>query len=345
MKCTNKRVFVNKKSVCKRGKKSIKRMAAGLMSVIMILSLAGCGQLEYSMPYSMDSEVSAYNVVTKQYTKKLNPFAYDLCVVSGDVTDDENVDMSQATAAVLFDLNEKEILYSKNAHERLYPASITKVMTALVALQNAPLDKVLTATGTVNITESGAQLCGLKSGDTMTLDQALHILLMYSANDVAMLIAENVGGTTERFMEMMNEEAKRIGATNTNFCNPHGLTQDGHYTTAYDLYLIFNEAMKYEVFNEIIHMTSYQTTYYDKDGKPKELSFETSNLFLRGHYEPPENVTVIGGKTGTTNAAGHCLILLSRDTNGAPYISVILRSEARDVLYKEMTDLLDEINN
>ena len=106
----------------------------------------------------------------------------------------------------------------------------------------------------------------------MTLDQALHILLMYSANDVAMLIAENVGGTTERFIEMMNEEAKRLGATNTQFMNPHGLTQDGHYTTAYDLYLIFNEAVQYEAFSEIINMTNYQTTYYDKDGKAKSLS-------------------------------------------------------------------------
>ena len=135
-------------------------------------------------------------------------------------------------------------------------------MTALVALENASLDQVLTATSAVNITESGAQLCGLKPGDTMTLDQALLILLVYSANDVAMLIAENIGGTTDHFIEMMNEEAKRLGATNTQFMNPHGLTQDGHYTTAYDLYLIFNEAIKYETFNEIIHMTNYQTTYY-----------------------------------------------------------------------------------
>ena len=322
--------------------KCINKMA---LCLAMAVSLSACGQLDYSMPYSTDLEVSAYNVVTKQYSEKLEPFASDLCVVSGDVIDEENVDMSQATAAVLFDINEREVVYSKNAHERLHPASLTKVMTAIVAIKNAPMDKMLTATNAVNITESGAQLCGLKSGDTMTLDQALHILLMYSANDVAMLIAENIGGTTEHFMEMMNEEAKRLGATNTNFCNPHGLTQDGHYTTAYDLYLIFNEAIKYEAFNEIIHMTNYQTTYYDKDGKAKEISFETSNLFLRGHYESPANVTVIGGKTGTTNAAGHCLILLSKDTNGAPYVSVILRSEARDVLYKEMTDLLDEINN
>lgn len=161
----------------------------------------------------------------------------------------------------------------------MYPASLTKVMTALVALQNASPDTVLTATDSVKITESGAQLCGLKAGDTMTLDQALHILLMYSANDAAMLIAENIGGSVDHFVEMMNEEAQRLGATNTSFANPHGLSDDNHYTSAYDLYLIFNEAIKYDSFNEIIHMTSYQTAYYDKDGKAKELTVNNTNRF------------------------------------------------------------------
>ena len=170
------------------------------------------------------------------------------------------------------------------------------------------------------------------------------ILLMYSANDAAMLIAENVGGSVDHFVEMMNEEAMRLGATNTSFANPHGLSDDNHFTTAYDLYLIFNEAIKYDSFNEIIHMTSYQTTFYDKDGKAKELTVNNTNRFLKGDFNAPENITVIGGKTGTTNAAGHCLILLSRDVNGAPYISVILNSSASDVLYPEMVQLLEQIN-
>ena len=90
-------------------------------------------------------------------------------------------------------------------------------------------------------------------------------------------------------------------------------------------------------------MTSYQTTFYDKNGKEKKLSVGNTNKFLRGDYQAPDQVTVIGGKTGTTNAAGHCLILLSRDVAGSPYISVILRAQANDVLYQEMIDLLDEI--
>ncbi len=338
MKCTNRWSMNGKFSRFR------KKAAALLVLMLAVCSLSGCGRLDYEMPYDAASEVSAFNVVTRDYTEKVEPFASDLCVVTEDIMDDESVDMSQASAAVLFDVNNQEVLYSKNAHERLYPASLTKVMTALVALKNASLDMKLTATDSVNITESGAQLLGLKSGDTMTLDQALHILLMYSANDVAMLIAENVGGTPEHFIEMMNEEAKRLGATNTNFVNPHGLTDENHYTTAYDLYLIFNEAIQYESFNEIIHMTSYQTTYYNGAGEAIEVSVNNTNRFLKGDFQAPENVTVIGGKTGTTNAAGHCLMLLSKDTSGTPYISIILRSEANDVLYPEMIDLLDEIN-
>lgn len=314
-----------------------------LGSVLTAGILTGCGQITYDMAYQTDSQISSFNIIGKQSSGVAEPFASGLCVVSDNVMNDEQVDMSKAEAAVLFDVNKANVLYSKNAHERLFPASLTKVMTALVALKYATPEMGLTASGVVNITESGAQLCGLKSGDTMTMDQALHTLLLYSANDVAMMIAENVGGTVEGFVQLMNAEAKAIGATNTNFMNPHGLSDENHYTTAYDLYLIFNEAMKNEYFREIVQMQKYQTTYYDQNGKAKELNFQTTNLFLKGNYTPPANITVTGGKTGTTNAAGHCLVLSSKDASGAPYISVILRSESRDVLYGEMIDLLDEI--
>lgn len=305
--------------------------------------LCGCGDLSYDMEYNADSDISSFNVISRQDRRTTAPYAANLCVVTDNVMF-ESVNMEEAEAAVLFDVTKAEVLYAKNAHETLYPASLTKVMTALVALKNGSLDQVLTATSSVNITESGAQLCGLKAGDSMTLDQALRILLMYSANDVAMLIAEGIGGSVDHFVEMMNEEAHRLGATNTNFVNPHGLTDVNHYTTAYDLYLIFNEAVKYEVFNEMIRMSSYQTTYFDKNGKAKEFNKSTTNLFVRGDYSAPSNVNVVGGKTGTTNAAGHCLMLLSRDENGSPYISIIMRSSSTDVLYNEMIDLLDEIH-
>ena len=123
------------------------------------------------MAYASASNISSFQVAIREDGGQAKTFASDLCVVSGDVMDEDAVDMAEAEAAALFDINDREVLYSKNAHERLYPASLTKVMTALVALQNASPDQVLTATDAVKITESGAQLCGLKAGDTMTLDQ------------------------------------------------------------------------------------------------------------------------------------------------------------------------------
>lgn len=313
-------------------------------AVILLVSmcLSGCG-LSYDMAYQVDNDMSSFNTVARQERRTAAPFAARLCVTAVDVAGKE-ADIASAGAAGLFGLERCEVLYAKNIHEKLHPASLTKVMTALVALENGQLNQVLTATNAVNITEAGAQLCGLKSGDTMTLDQALRILLVYSANDVAMLIAENIGGTVDGFVAMMNEKAREIGATNTSFSNPHGLTDADHYTTAYDLYLIFQEAIRYETFNEIIHMSGYQTTYYDKNGKEKNFDKATTNQFLKGSRQPPANVTVIGGKSGTTSAAGHCLILLCRDENGSPYISVILRSESTDSLYAEMIDLLGEIH-
>ena len=319
------------------------RKIAYILILSLSLSLINCGNLKYDMHYDSNSQLSGFDVLVLDNDNKALPFANDLCVVKGNVKVN-SVDLSKAYAGVLFDLNKKEVKYSKEAHTRLNPASLTKVMTALVALEYGTLDKVLTATENVGITESGAQLIGLKAGDTMTLEQALHILLLYSANDVAVMIAENVGGTMGNFIDMMNEEAVRIGATNTHFENPHGLTSEEHYTTAYDLYLILNEAIKYDKFIEIVNSSSYQTSFYDRDGNPKDVSFETTNRYLKGTYPIPDNVNVIGGKTGTTSAAGHCLMLLSRDVSGAPYISVILHSEDSDTLYQEMSGLLEQIN-
>ena len=253
--------------------------------------------------------------------------------------------MSKVSGAALFDINNKETIYAKNVHDKLYPASLTKVMTALVALKHGSADMLLTASENVTNLEADAQTCGLKEGDQMTLAQALHILLINSANDVAIMVAEGIGGSVEEFAVLMNEEALALGATNTNFVNPHGLSDDNHYTTVYDLYLIMNEAIQYDLFNEIISMSSYNTVYHNEKGEAKELTVNNTNHYLQGEAQAPTGITVHGGKTGTTNAAGHCLVLISRDTSGNPYISVVLRADSRDDLYTQMTELLNQINN
>lgn len=271
-----------------------------------------------------------------------NGFSANLCVASSDV----NVaaaDTSNVEAAGLFAPKSKQVLYAKNIHERLYPASLTKVMTALLALENGNLEDTLVASSNVNINESGAQLLGLQSGDRMSLNDALHVLLMYSGNDAAVLIAEYISGSVEAFADLMNQRALELGATNTHFINPHGLNDENHYTTAYDLYLIFNEAIKNPTFREIINCKEYGFTYYTKDGAPKEVSVSTTNGYLKGTVNVPENVNVVGGKTGSTNAAGTCLIILSDDGASNDYISVILKATDRDILYNSMTSVLQVI--
>lgn len=325
MKCINKKLYV-------------------LLSIcIVAVTLLGCGKNDYAFEYSKNHHTSSFNIISSTLPQRNETFASDICVVTDNILSD-TVSIEEDSAAALFDVKNNEVLYAKDANEMLYPASLTKVMTALVAIKNGNMDDILVASNNVKVNESGATVIGLKSGDTMTLNQALHILLINSSNDVANLIAENIGGDIDTFVQMMNEEAVRIGATNTNFKNPHGLSDSNHYTTVYDMYLIFNEAIKYDIFNEIIHMQTYETVYYDSRGNEKEVSIMTTNQFLRGNYTAPNNMTIVGGKTGTTDMSGHCLVILAKDTSGNPYIGVILRASSRDLINKEMIQMLSEIN-
>ena len=113
-------------------------------------------------------------------------------------------------------------------------------------------------------------------------------------------------------------------ANGTHFMNPHGLHDDNHYTTAYDLYLIFNECIKHEDFVNIIQSEAYTAYYTDVDGNSQEVLFTPTNLYAQGEVDVPENVTIVGGKTGTTDEAGYCLILMEKDSSDNPYISIVM---------------------
>ena len=315
-----------------------------LVPFLLTAGLAGCGAKEFSFAYDRNRNNTSFSVESHTQGKTMDTFASGLCVTVGDVSAGTDVDMSQATAAGLFDISSGKVIYAKNIHEKLNPASLTKILTALCALKYGNPDDMLTATENVYIKESGAVKLGIAAGDTMTMDQALHALLLKSANDVAVMIAEHVSGSVEGFAELMNDTANSLGATNSHFANPHGLTDPNHYTTAYDLYLICNEAVKYDKIVEIIHTSSYTSVYHDGNGNDKFIDVANSNAYIKGEIPSPDNVTVIGGKTGTTNAAGNCLIVYARDNSGNPYISIILQSSDRTIMYTEMTDLLSEIS-
>ena len=236
-------------------------------------------------------------------------------------------------------------MYSKNAFERLYPASITKVMTALIAIKYGDLTDTVTVTEDAVITEAGATLAGIHPGDQLTMEQLLYGLMLPSGNDAANAIADHIAGSTDAFVEKMNAKAKELGATHTHFVNANGLHSTDHYTTAYDLYLIFNEALKLPLFCEIINAQSYTADYTDANGAAKQQVWKVGNWYLKGDREAPEGVTVLGGKTGTTQAAGYCLIMASDGDDGKEYISVVLKSANRPSLYDNMTEILTKISN
>lgn len=325
--------------------KCINKSLAFFAILINILLLTGCSSGKYPMPYTADSDISSFRMVQSQSSMNTAvPFTANLCVGENNVNT-EALSLSPGSYAGLFDIYDKRILYGKNIHQQLNPASLTKIMTAIVALKNGNADMILTATTNVNLKEADAQKMDLKPGDSMTLNQALNILLLYSANDVAVLIAEGIAGSEDAFVEMMNKEAISIGATNTHFSNAHGLTADDHYTTVYDLYLIMNDAIQFELFNEIIHTPEYSTVYHDSAGMDKEISIKSTNQYITGNRDMPAGITVVGGKTGTTTAAGHCLVLLSRDTRSNPFISIVMKSDDREQLYENMSALLGYIGN
>ena len=249
-----------------------------------------------------------------------------------------------AKAAVLIDNASGRILYAKNKDKKLIPASITKIMTAMLALKYGNMDDVVTITQENLNLEEGSQVCGFWAGDQVTLDQLLHCLLVYSGNDAAAAIAEHVGGSTEGFVEMMNSYARELGCTGTHFTNPHGLQDENHYTTPYDIYLMLKEALNYPEFTQITQSGSYTVEYTHADGSSASTTLLATDHYLTGEATPPKNVTILGGKTGTTDNAGNCLALLSQNAYGKPYISIVMGASTKDELYEQMSSLLQNIN-
>ncbi len=312
--------------------------------LVVSLSISGCSfGSGLSDAFAVDRP--GLGVQSREEEADISYFAADLCVANEDVEAIE-ADTSRSLAACFFNLDTKEILYAKNVHDRLYPASTTKIMTALVALRHGDLDaQTSVSKEAITFTESGVSTAQLKEGDVLTTRQLLYALLTVSANDAANVIAEQIGGSQEQFVEMMNEEAMRIGATNTHFVNPNGLHNEEHYTTAYDLYLMFNEAMAYDDFIDMIKAPSYDVSYVAADGSAVEKTWSSSNLFTKGEVTVPDGVTAVGGKTGTTMAAKSCLVELFEDQQGTRYVAVILGCDERAILYQEMQSFLSALEN
>lgn len=307
-----------------------------LLSCMLVFSLilSGCTVSGASVT---DYETGDY----KKTAYKADGYSASLCVATDDVNQ-SSVDMDSGLhAAGLFDVTNKEVLYASNIHKKLYPASTTKILTALIALKYGNLSDTITISKNATVFPSGASLAHLKKGDQITLEELLYGLLLPSGNDAAVAIAEYISGSVEEFAKLMNSEAYGLGATNSHFVNPHGLHDDDHYTTAYDLYLIFNECLKQEQFVKVISEKSHTGEIKGKDGSVRTEKWENTSLYMTGEAEKPTTVEYLGGKTGNTDEAKRCLIAYTKDTKNNYYISIVMGANGKPLLYENMNELLN----
>lgn len=320
----------------------VKKLTGLLAAVLLPVSLAGCGgeTLSFEQPYQIFQSTEQYGIGIAKQAEAASFFGEELCVGGNENITDEAVTADLSGAAGLFRLNTREILYAKDIHMQLYPASTTKILTAYVALKYGDLQSIATVSETAMEIDADSSVCGLEVGDQIDLMQLLYGLMMCSGNDAANVIAEQVSGSNEAFVSLMNQEALALGATNSHFVNPHGLPDEQHYTTVYDLYLIFQAALESGTFRQLIGTAEYTAQYTNRQGEPVTKEWKNSNRYLQGEEEIPEGITIVGGKTGTTNSAGHCLVLCSETGSEDPYISIVMRAENRDNLYAQMTELL-----
>lgn len=232
-----------------------------------------------------------------------------------------------AQYCMLSNMDTGEILYSKNADERLYPASITKLMTALVVCENVDdLNQTVTIDGDLLETLLGtdSSLSYIVKDEVLSIDQLLHYLLITSGNDTALVLAKYVGGTVDRFIEMMNETAAKLGMNSTHFDNPHGLPDDNHYTTVNDIHKLATAAFAVEKIKTICGYSRYQMPATNLHG---ERTLSTTN-FLIDKTTTYFYKYCTGGKTGYTESAGRCIVSTA-EKEGMHYLSIVMNADPK----------------
>ena len=251
---------------------------------------------------------------------------------------ENNIEIS-APSAILIESKTGRILYEKNSEEKRYPASTTKIMTALLTLENVEdlQSKATVSYNAVFSVPSGYSVDTLKVGEELSIEELLYALLVKSSNEAANVLAEYVAGNVDSFATMMNTRAAELGCKNINFVNPNGIHNENHYSTAYDLSLIAKEAMKNETFRKIVSTVSHtlpSTNKYEQTDRNLITTNDLINKKNKNYYE-----YAIGIKTGYTAYAKNCLVA-GANKDGVELISVVLGTDKKEVngLSKRDTD-------
>lgn len=243
-----------------------------------------------------------------------------------------------AETAIVMDMDTGEVLYAKGIDEKRAPASTTKIMTAMLAIEKVPFETQITFTDEVNNIEAGSTHIGIKPGETLTMKDCAYAILLASANEVSSGVAEYIGTTVPAFVDMMNQRAKELGCTNTHFVNANGLYDENHYTTARDLAIIAKAAFQNETFREVIKTPYYIVPKTNITDEERWLN-NHHKMVLQGseHYEG-----CLGGKTGYTEKAGNTLVTYA-ERDGRKLVCVLLADINIVAQYTDTKALLDYV--
>ena len=288
----------------------------------MMIALSGCqtsaktgGFTSYDEHYQKNETTLKEDALSDRWESRGSKVA----VVSKEKAD--NNDYPEAKEVLLVNNTKNKVIVSQKVFDQAYPASTTKIMTALLTLENLNLSQVVTIKHDITFPDGAAVAIHLKKGDKITVEALLNALIIMSANDAAVALGEAVAGSEANFVKMMNKRAKELGATNTHFANSSGLPDDNHYSSARDMALIFREGLKNETFRTVVGTPDYII-------QPTNMNSQQRILHTHHPMFAPESgfyyEGCIGGKTGTTVAAGHTLVTgVTRDNT--TYIAVTMR--------------------
>ncbi len=316
-------------------------ISAGFLFVITLKNTA------YDKPYSF--EISPEGVVVSELgTMALAGFQSEYAVIEKG-TELKAEAFADDYAALLVDNTDRNFITAHNVYDRIYPASTTKLVTFMVVCDAIDqgvisLDDEITFTRTITFSEyNGATRSPLYTGCTVSVRNLLFAFMIRSYNDYGVVLGEAVAGSEAAFVDMMNEKLRSIGATGSHMCNPHGLHEDDHYVTAYDLYLIINEVDKYPLIHEIDTYDTYIYTYSDPNGLAATDEVQATNMFVTGEASLPGNVDIVCWKTGTTSQAGYCLDMIF-ESNGKKYTVFVADPKSKDALYSDVSSLFNYVN-
>ena len=241
----------------------------------------------------------------------------------------------ESAAAIVMEASTGSILYNKSGYDAFYPASTTKLMTSLLAIEQCPLSDIVTCSrDSVESIGWDSSRIGLVAGESIDMENALYAILLASANEVSYAVAEHIGGTMDYFVSMMNQRAKDLGCVNTHFVNPHGLDHEEHYSCPYDLALIARKAIEYTTFRRISGSYNH---------KIPETNKNESRWISNTHPFIKKNVVyegVFAGKTGSTSKAGNCLVTCA-ERDGMTLICVIMKAPNSATVYNDTVTLLN----